>query len=108
MKNTFDDIAGYAREKEELQKLCEIINNRRSYLEKGAKLPKGIIFYGETGTGKTLFAKVLASACSLKVVFSQGIDHRRKKFFGRARDLETDQESVCRRRALQRACDDLF
>ena len=34
MKNTFDDIAGYAREKEELQKLCEIINNRRSYLEK--------------------------------------------------------------------------
>ena len=65
MKNTFDDIAGYAREKEELQKLCEMINNRRSYLEKGAKLPKGIIFHGETGTGKTLFAQVLASACSL-------------------------------------------
>lgn len=92
MKNTFDDIAGYAREKEELQKLCEIINNRRSYLEKGAKLPKGIIFYGETGTGKTLFAKVLASACSLKVLtidaknFSDGraISKQIKKAFAAA------------------------
>lgn len=92
MKNTFDDIAGYVREKEELQKLCEIINNRRTYLEKGAKLPKGIIFYGETGTGKTLFAKVLASACSLKVLtidaknFSDGraISKQIKKAFAAA------------------------
>ena len=97
MKNTFDDIAGYAREKEELQKLCEIINNRRSYLEKGAKLPKGIIFYGETGTGKTLFAKVLASACSLKVLtidtknFSDGraiSKQIRKAFAAAARSKE--------------------
>ena len=57
------DIAGYAQEKEELKRLCEIINNRDIYLERGAKLPKGIIFYGETGTGKTLFAKVMASIC---------------------------------------------
>ena len=42
------DIAGYAQEKEELERLCEIINNRDMYLARGAKLPKGIIFYGET------------------------------------------------------------
>ena len=62
------DIAGYAQEKEELKRLCEIINNRDIYLERGAKLPKGIIFYGETGTGKTLFAKVMASICKLEMI----------------------------------------
>ena len=62
------DIAGYAQEKEELERLCEIINNRDMYLARGAKLPKGIIFYGETGTGKTLFAKVMASLCNLEMI----------------------------------------
>ena len=62
------DVAGYAQEKEELKRLCEIINNRDMYLARGAKLPKGIIFYGETGTGKTLFAKVMASLCNLEMI----------------------------------------
>lgn len=68
MKYTFDDIAGYEQEKAELKKLCEIIANRKAYEKKGASLPKGIIFYGDTGTGKTLFAKVLASVCDLKIL----------------------------------------
>ena len=48
----FDKIAGYPREKEELQKLAEIFSNREKYERKGAVLPKGIIFYGPAGTGK--------------------------------------------------------
>lgn len=65
MSYTFNDIAGYKTEKEELQRICEVLSNREKYLKKGAKLPKGIIFYGEAGTGKTLFAKVLADECGL-------------------------------------------
>lgn len=65
MNYTFNDIAGYQTEKEELKRLCEVMSNREKYLKKGAKLPKGIIFYGEAGTGKTLFAKVLADECGL-------------------------------------------
>lgn len=65
MNYTFHDIAGYQTEKEELKRLCEMLSNRQKYLQKGAKLPKGIIFYGEAGTGKTLFAKVLANECGL-------------------------------------------
>ena len=61
MHYNFDSIAGYVREKAELMRLCDIFNNREKYEAKGAKMPKGIIFYGETGTGKTLFAKVMAS-----------------------------------------------
>lgn len=67
MNYKFTDIAGYAQEREELKRLCDIINNREMYLKRGAKLPKGIIFYGESGTGKTLFAKVMASTCNLKM-----------------------------------------
>lgn len=64
----FDKIAGYAREKEELEKLAEIFTNREKYERKGAALPKGIIFYGPAGTGKTLFAEVLAEECSLEKI----------------------------------------
>ncbi|MBQ1244330.1 MAG: ATP-binding protein, partial [Clostridia bacterium] len=61
----FDRIAGYEREKAELAALIDIFNNREKYEKKGAELPKGIIFYGAAGTGKTLFAEVLANECSL-------------------------------------------
>lgn len=68
MNYKFTDIAGYTQEKEELKRLCNIINNRELYQQRGAKLPKGIIFYGETGTGKTLFAKVMSCTCKLKMI----------------------------------------
>lgn len=64
----FDRIAGYKKEKEELMALAEIFKNRKKYELKGATLPKGIIFYGPAGTGKTLFSEVLAKECSLKKV----------------------------------------
>lgn len=67
MNYRFEDIAGYEKEKAELMRLCELFNNREKYEAKGAKMPKGIIFYGGAGTGKTLFAKVMASACNLRI-----------------------------------------
>lgn len=63
----FNNIAGYEKEKAELKGLCEIFTNRKEYEAKGAKMPKGVIFYGEPGTGKTLFLKVMASVCNLEV-----------------------------------------
>ncbi len=66
MRN-FDRIAGYETEKKELEVLVDIFNNRAKYREKGASLPKGIIFCGEKGVGKQLFATVLAERCALKI-----------------------------------------
>lgn len=64
----FDRIAGYAKEKEELMRLCEVIRNREEYRKKGARPPKGIVFYGEAGTGKTLFATVMSTYCDLPLI----------------------------------------
>ena len=66
--SSFNKIAGYEKEKAELATLVEIFNHRKRYLAKGATLPKGIIFYGEAGTGKTLFAEVLSKECALNHV----------------------------------------
>lgn len=68
MTYTLNSIAGYETEKRELERLCEIFSKREKYEELGARLPKGVIFYGEAGTGKTLFAKVLASLCGLSIL----------------------------------------
>lgn len=68
MKNyTINDIAGYGKEKEELMKIIEVLQNKKGLFNKGGYIPKGLILYGPPGNGKTLFAKVLAS--SLNVSF---------------------------------------
>lgn len=68
MKYDFDCIAGYETQKRELKRLCEIFGDRETHEKRGAKLPKGVIFFGSAGTGKTLFAKVMANECGLKVL----------------------------------------
>ncbi len=65
--NNFNLIAGYEKEKKELKKICDVLNNREYYMGKGAKIPKGLILYGSAGNGKTLFTKVLARECDLPV-----------------------------------------
>ena len=65
--DNFNMIAGYAKEKKELKKICDVLNNREYYMGKGAKIPKGLILYGSAGNGKTLFTKVLARECDLPV-----------------------------------------
>lgn len=65
--DNFGLIAGYEKEKKELKKICDVLKNRKYYMEKGAKIPKGLILYGSAGNGKTLFTKVLARECELPV-----------------------------------------
>ncbi len=77
MNTYFPMIVGYDAEKEELKRFCDVLNRREEIEEKGATLPKGIIFYGPTGSGKTLFAKALADQCNLKTytIDASNMDH---------------------------------
>ena len=64
--NAFDKVIGYETIKNELLQICDMIHNREIYERLGAKLPKGILLYGNPGLGKTLTAKCFIKESGLQ------------------------------------------
>lgn len=56
----FDDVAGLAGPKEELQEIVSFLKDPTAFHEVGAKVPKGVLLEGPPGTGKTLLARAVA------------------------------------------------
>ena len=62
-KNTgvrFDDVAGVDEAKFELQEIVDFLRNPKAHARLGARIPKGVLLLGPTGTGKTLLARAVA------------------------------------------------
>ena len=57
---TFADVAGQDEAKEALTEIVDFLHNPNRYAAIGAKLPKGALLVGPSGTGKTLLAKAVA------------------------------------------------
>ncbi len=64
--NNFDKVIGYETIKKELIKVCDMIKNKEVYNALGAKMPNGILLYGDPGLGKTLMAKCFIEECKLE------------------------------------------
>ncbi|MCJ7602691.1 MAG: ATP-dependent zinc metalloprotease FtsH [Desulfobulbaceae bacterium] len=59
-KIKFKDVAGVDEAKDELEEIVDFLKNPSKFTEAGARIPKGVLLYGEPGTGKTLLAKAIA------------------------------------------------
>lgn len=70
----FDDVAGNYEAKESLKEIVDFIKNPEKYNRLNAKMPRGILFYGSPGTGKTLMAKALAGEAAVPFYAVSGSD----------------------------------
>merc|ERR1739848_94184 len=72
---TFADIGGLETQIQEIKEAVELpLTHPELYEDIGIRPPKGVILYGEPGTGKTLLAKAVANSTSatfLRVVGSE-------------------------------------
>ena len=66
--SSFDKVIGYKSIKRELLQICDMIRNRAIYEEMGARLPHGLLLYGDPGLGKSLLAKCFMEESGLNTV----------------------------------------
>lgn len=63
----FKDIAGNFEAKQALMEIIDYFKSPERFTEMGASLPRGVLLFGPSGTGKTMLAK--ATACEAGVNF---------------------------------------
>lgn len=71
-KTTFDDVAGLDEVKEEVRDIIEYLSNPDKFKSFGIRPPKGVIFIGPPGSGKTLLAKAIANEAGVPFFYEVG------------------------------------
>ena len=77
----FEQIIGAEDAKKELKHFITYLKNPRKYIGTGLQSPKGIIFFGPPGTGKTMLAKAMAKESGVAFIAAEG-NQFLKKYVG--------------------------
>ena len=72
IKTKLDDVKGIDEIKDEVKNIIKMLKNPEKYSEKGAKLHKGMMLFGEPGVGKTLLARAIAGEAGVNFIFCTG------------------------------------
>ncbi len=71
---TFADVAGVDEAVEELREIKDFLADPAKFQAVGAKIPKGVLLYGQPGTGKTLLARAVAGEAGVPFYSISGSD----------------------------------
>lgn len=70
---SWDDIGGLVQVKDELKEMIEWpVKYPEQYIKFGTRPPKGVLFYGPPGCGKTLMAKAIAGMSNANFISVKG------------------------------------
>jgi cell division protease FtsH len=75
---TFADVGGFADIKAELEQCTDMMQNHERYAQFNVRTPKGILFEGPPGCGKTLIARALAGEAQTNFIAVSGAQFHEK------------------------------
>jgi len=67
-----NELIGNERAKIEIREVAEMLSDPAKYKESGAQIPKGMLFIGPPGVGKTLFARAIANEIGVPFFVLEG------------------------------------
>ncbi len=70
----FSDVAGEDEAVAEVQEIKDFLKDPQKYRRLGARIPRGVLLYGQPGTGKTLLARAIAGEAGVPFYAIAGSD----------------------------------